>query len=926
MRLRVLVTSLLLVLLAAAAVRTAPRAAGDLLALTNATVVVGNGQTLPKATVVVRDGIIAAVGTKVAVPAGATVVDLGGAYLYPGLIDALTLQGLKRAPRPAPAAGAQPGSPTPAPPPPDHAGPDGGGFFAHVQAADQIETDAAAFAAWRDAGVLALHISPDRGIFEGQTAVVTFEGEAGAPKVVRRGAGMRIALRTLSAPRRLGSPVPGGLYPGALLSVWSHIKQTLLDTRHYAALPAADRGSIKYDEPARALEALRPVADGTMPLIIPANAEREVQRVIDLADQFSVRCIVAGGYEAARHAEALKAKKLPVVVSLNFPQPKVIALGQQAEFVQTAGAAAPEETYQEIRFRQHAPGAPAELARAGVRFALASDGLKSGREFLASLRLAVRKGLPREQAIRAAALSAAEILGVEQQLGSIEAGKIANLVVSDGDLFDERSRITAVYLAGRERTVGQKAAAAATPAPPAGQAGAATARPGAVAPPPPDIFFPPPVVAKELLIRNATVMTATHGTLKNTSILVRDGKIARVGENLKAGPQATVVDATGKWVTPGLIDTHNHFASDAHNDATIAVTSMTSIKDVINPTDIEIYRALAAGVTMVNTMHGSVNPIGGQNVLIKTRWGKDAKDLVVAGATPTLKFALGTNPKGRGTNPAPGVARRYPASRMGLEDVIRGALTEARDYKLQWEAYEKARAAGQAPLPPRRNLALEPLVEVLSGKRLALVHAYRADEMLMIMHMAEEFGFRIGRFEHGADAYKIAPEMAKHGAGVAAFDLLGTKVESWDAIPGAIPILVNAGVSVSIGTDGGAVAHMIHLAASALDEGLTEDQAIALVTINAAKQHGVDAFAGSIDEGKDADLVVFDKYPLSVYATPEQVYIDGQLYFSRERDRARQVALEADKKRLLSLDESPPPPRATSGQEPAGAGRKAGGK
>jgi imidazolonepropionase-like amidohydrolase len=200
--------------------------------------------------------------------------------------------------------------------------------------------------------------------------------------------------------------------------------------------------------------------------------------------------------------------------------------------------------------------------------------------------------------------------------------------------------------------------------------------------------------------------------------------------------------------------------------------------------------------------------------------------------------------------------------------------------------------------------------------------------MLMIMRLAEEFGFRISRFEHAAEAYKIAPELARHGAGVAAFDLLGTKVESWDAIPEAIPLLVHAGVSVSIGTDGPTVAHMIHLAASALDEGLTQDQALALVTIEAAKQHGVDKFVGSIDEGKDADLVIFDKNPLSVYATPEQVYIDGQLYFSRERDLLRQAALEADKKRLLALDQEPLPgvAKGVAGSVGGGSIRKAGGK
>jgi imidazolonepropionase-like amidohydrolase len=895
-RTRFFVLLLCLITLSTRGVGTAPQGgSAAVIALTNANVVVGNGQVLQRATVVVQGGIIRAVGAKAAIPAGATVVDLKGSYLYPAFIDALTVQGLKRAPARQDGQAGQAATGQ-APPPPDHAGPDGGGFFAHVQAADQLDPDATAWATWRDAGILTLHVSPDRGIFEGQTSVVTLEGEAATPKVVRRAVGMRIALRTLSAPRRAGSPVPGGLYPGALLSVWSHIKQTVLDAQYAvkaAGLPATDRASIKYAEPVRALDALRPVAEGTMPLIIPAQAEREVQRVIDLADQFHVRCIVAGGYEAARHADALKAARLPVLVSLNFPRKKVIALGQQAQFVENPAPAAPEETYQEMRARHHAPEAPGELARAGVRFAFASDGLKTGEEFLANLRLAVSHGLPRDAAIRAATLSAAEILGIEQQLGSIEAGKIANLIVADGDLFDVQTQVKAVYVGGHERTVASKTAASAAKTAPA-----PAATPQVVAA---DPYFPPPVVANELLIRNATVMTATHGTLQNTSILVHDGKIAAIGANLEAGPRARVVDATGKWVTPGFIDTHNHIGSDAHNDATIAVTSMTNIQDVINPTDIQLYRALSAGVTMVNTMHGSVNPIGGQNVLIKTAWGKAAKDLVVAGATPTLKVALGSNPKSRAVQPAPGVARRYPASRMGIEDVIRSALADARDYKLQWDLYEKA-AGHLSLLPPRRDLTLEPLAEVLTGKRLIIAHAYQADEMLTLMRLAEEFGFRIGRFEHGNEAYKIAPELARHGAGVAAFDLLGTKVESWDGIPQGISILVKAGVSVSIGTDGGEVAHMAHEAARTLDWGLTPDQALGLITINAAKQHGIDKFAGSIDVGKDANLVIFDKYPLSVYATPEQVYIDGQLYFSRERDRERQKAIEADKKRLTELD------------------------
>ncbi len=932
MRARIFVLLLCLISLPTRDVGTARQGgSASVVALTNATVVVGNGQVLPRATVVVHDGIIRAVGAKVAIPAGARVVNLGGAYLYPGLIDALTVQVFKDAPagHAAQAGSTSRGQPAAS----DQAGPDGGGFFAHVEAADQLDPDPAAWAAWRDAGILTLHVSPDRGIFEGQTAVVTLEGEAATPRVIRRAVGMRIALRTLSAPRRAGFPVPGGLYPGSLLSVWSHIEQTVLDAQHAlkaAAFPATDLASIGYAEPVRALEALRPVAEGTMPLIVPARAEREVQRVLDLADRFHVRCMIAGGYEAAQHAEALKAAKLPVIVSLNFPPRPASRLGKQAQFVTTAAAAAPEETYLEMRARVHAPEAAGELARAGVPFAFASDGLKTGDAFLANLRRAVANGLSKEAAIRAATLSAAEILGVAQQVGSIEPGKIANLIVADGDLLDEGTRLTAVYVGGHERTAATtESGAASVPTPVPGRRAAARAP---AAPPfvsrvmaaGTDPYFPPPVASEELLIRNATVMTATHGTLEHTSILVRHGKIAAIGANLEAGPQARIVDATGKWVTPGFIDTHNHIGSDAHNDATIAVTSMTKLEDVIDPTEIGVYRALSGGVTMVHTMHGSVNPIGGQGVLIKTAWGKPAKDLVVPGATPTLKMALGTNPKGRGTQPAEGVARRYPASRMGVMDVIRSALVAARDYKLQWDLYEKARDGHLGLLPPRRDLTLEPLVEVLTGTRMITVHAYQADEMLTLMRLADEFGFKVGRFEHAAEGYKIAPELARHGAGVAAFDLLGTKVESWDAIPQGIAVLVKAGVSVSIGTDGWEVAHMVHEAAQTLEYGLTPDQALALITINAAKQHGVDRTVGSIDEGKDANLVIFDKYPFSVYATPEQVYIDGQLYFSRARDRERAKAIAAEKERLSALDEVPAAPGVTTGspavrpQSPAG--------
>jgi imidazolonepropionase-like amidohydrolase len=375
-----------------------------------------------------------------------------------------------------------------------------------------------------------------------------------------------------------------------------------------------------------------------------------------------------------------------------------------------------------------------------------------------------------------------------------------------------------------------------------------------------------------------------------------------------------VVDGRGKWVTPGFIDTHAHHATDAHNDATVAVTSMGRIKDVIDPTDIDAYRVLAGGNTTSNLLHGSVNPIGGQSAVVKWRWGRPAKEMLFEGAPESIKFAMGSNPKFRGTDPAPGVERRYPASRMGVEDVIRTTFLEARAYRERWAQYEKLKAAGQAPpLPPRRDLRLEPLAEVLEGKRILHVHCYRADEMEMLMRMADELGFKVNNFHHAPESYKVASLIARHGGAVAGFNILATKVEAWDGIPQYSVILTRSGVPFSIGADSVSdAAHLNWEAGKLVEEGLTEDEALAAITINAARQLGIDKRVGSIEVGKDADLVVFPAPPLSVYARPEMVFIDGQLYWSRERDRQRQLAVESEKKRLQALDEAEAPPASPS--------------
>jgi imidazolonepropionase-like amidohydrolase len=409
-------------------------------------------------------------------------------------------------------------------------------------------------------------------------------------------------------------------------------------------------------------------------------------------------------------------------------------------------------------------------------------------------------------------------------------------------------------------------------------------------------------VPSVILIRNATILTASHGTIEKGDILIKDGKISAIGGMLKAPGDALVIDATGAFVTPGIIDCHSHIAVDGSvNEGSVSVSSMVNIADVLNSDDISIYRNLAGGVTTANILHGSANSIGGQTVVIKLRWGQPAAKLPFEGALPGIKFALGENPKRSNLRVLTG--ERYPVTRMGVEETIRSAFTEARDYKKAWDDYNRRVSAGETNLlPPRRDLKLDPLVEVLEGKRLVHAHCYREDEILMLLRVAKEFGFHVQTLQHVLEGYKVADEIAAAGTGASTFsDWWAYKVEAYDAIPYNAALMTRHGVLVSINSDDAAEAtHLNQEAAkSIVYGGLTRDEALKLVTLNPAIQLGIEKRVGSIDVGKDADLVIYNHDPLSAYAVVEKTLIDGRVYFDRENDIAGRATVEKEKKDLL---------------------------
>lgn len=829
-------------------------------AITNARIVPVSGPEIERGTIVVRNGLIHAVGANVSAPADAWVIDGAGLTVYPGLIDAFTTLG--QTGDDVQPAGQRSGNAAPRAWGPE----DRPGTFTWRSAAAEVDSADSRITHWRGAGFTTALTTLPRGLLTGEAAVINLVGGRGREHVVAPAVAQRVNLSSRN------NGYSG--FPASLMGIFAYLKQLHLDARHYdqvwAAYDRNPRGRVRpvYD---RTLEPLRK----TRPLLIPADDRIGIKRALKLGQEIGAPIIIYGAQQGYEAVDVLRAANTPVLVNLDWPRPP------------SNSGSDYEPTLATLRAWEHAPTTPAKLQEAGVRFAFYTGDNSDLQGFRQNVRRALAAGLSHEAALRALTLSPAEILGVADRLGSIEVGKIANLVVTDGDIFAANTRVVRVIVDGQPFELRQPRDVSSTRRLAVKQVERVPMSRN-IGP-----YRDDPVT----LIRNATILTAIGPAIEGGDILIRDGKIAAVGQNLNAPAGARIVDATGLYVIPGIIDAHSHRgATGPINEGTIAVSAMVGIKDVINPSDIALYRAIAGGVTTINVLHGSANPIGGRNAIIKLRWGLDAEEMLLEGAPEGIKFALGENPK-RTRTPA-----RYPNSRMGVQDVIRQAFIEAREYMRQWEEYERNRKRDKNAIPPRRDLKLETIAEILRGERHVHAHSYRADEILQLLRLAEEFGVKIQTLQHVLEGYRVADEIARHGAGASTFsDWWAYKVEANEAIPHNAAIMTERGVVVSINSD--SPEEMRHLNQEAAKSmkwgGLSELEALRLVTLNPAIQLGIQDRVGSIEVGKDADLVIYKGHPLSMTGVVQQTYIDGKLYFDIELDRQRQAEIEHEKEALI---------------------------
>jgi Imidazolonepropionase and related amidohydrolases len=935
----------------------------DCYAFTNATIVKDVQTTLQNATLVVRQGRITAVGTSVTIPADAVVIDCKGKYIYPSFIDMYSDYGI---PVPQRQAGGFNFN-APAQLTSNQKGAFGWNqaIRSDVEGVKLFNVDDSKAKSLRDIGFGTVLTHQKDGIARGTGVVVTLANEKENLVIVKEKASAHYSFSKGTSTQS---------YPSSLMGTIALLRQTYLDAQWYKSNPGGEGVNLS-------LKAWLDIQ--SLPQIFEANDKWNVLRADRIGDEFGVQYIIKGGGNEYQRIREMKETKAAFILPLNYPPPMEVNDPNEVRFV----------GLDDLKHWEMAPSNPAAFEKAGIPFCLTAADLQNVNDFMANLRKAIQYGLSESKALEALTKTPATLLGIYDQVGSLDPGKLANFVITSGPIFNEKTVVlhnwvqgikygvkeeqwfdvkgyytltantasgqktwtlelkdggNASFVAGSDTangkysydgkmvklsfTRGRGANAeettfsgvahnntwSGTGRDAAGNMFTWTANWQKAATPKTDSLRTPlPVVtgkvtypfiaygfeempkAENLLIKNATVWTnEKEGVLTGADVLIKNGKIAAVGKNL-SDPSARVIDATGKHVTPGIIDEHSHIAAASINEGAQSVTSEVRIGDVLNPEDINIYRQLSGGVTTSHILHGSANTIGGQTQLIKMRWGANDEELKFKGADPFIKFALGENVKrSRAQN-----NNRFPDTRMGVEQVLTDAFQRAKDYEKALKAAEENnKKKGATPVTVRRDLELDALVEIMNRKRFITCHSYVQSEITATMRVAEKFGFPVNTFTHILEGYKIADKMKAHGAAASTFsDWWNYKMEVVDAIPYNATIMQRVGLLVAINSDDAEMARRLNQesAKSIKYGGMSEEEALKMCTYNPAKMLHIDDRVGSLKAGKDADVVIWSDHPLSIYAKAEKTIVDGIVYFDRERDKELRKQIQAEKARLV---------------------------
>lgn len=932
---------------------------------TNATIVQNAETTLTQASLHIKDGRIIAVGPGIPVPRDAVIIDCTDKYILPSFIDIYSDYGIAIPSRKA------------------------GGFSytapaqltsnikgafgwneaikADVDAASLFKTNPENAKKFRDIGFGAALTHQKDGIARGTGALVTLADKKENLVIIKEKASAHYSFSKGSSTQS---------YPTSLMGAIALLRQTYLDAAWYKNNPSEKPLNIS-------LEAWNNIQH--LPQIFEAGDKWADIRADKIGDEFGMQYIIKGsGNEYQRIAE-IAATGANYILPVNYPPAIDMEDPDHALLV----------SLNDLKHWELAPGNAAAFEKANISFCFTPADLKDPGHFLAHVRKAIQYGLSEQKAFDALTRNPATLLGVYDQVGSIEKGKLANFLITSGPIFQEKTIVYQNWVQGEKYSVqdaewqnisgsylltlhssnsdisytlvvkdsrnatilkndtlplqfnfnGKMVRMSFKPdkknpsfvrlsgiinadntwkgngEDSEGNSVLWTARLIQVAASRPDtttnkfrrpqskITFPFgsygwEVVPKQetFLIKNATVWTSdAEDILMHTDVLIKDGKIAKIGKDITA-TGAKIIDATDKYLTAGIIDEHSHIATASINEGAQSVTSEVRIGDNLNPDDINIYRQLAGGVTTSHILHGSANTIGGQTQLIKLRWGADADGLKFKNADPFIKFALGENVK-RTTSPA---NNRFPDTRMGVEQVLTDAFQRAKDYEQALQKASVSAGRKKQKINPytqvRRDLELEALVEIMNKKRFITCHSYVQSEITYAMRVAERFGFRINTFTHVLEGYKIADKIKAHGANVSTFsDWFGYKMEVTDAIAYNAAIMQKMGLNVCINSDDAEMARRLNQEAAKTVKygGLSETEAWKMITINPAKALHISDRTGSIKAGKDADLVLWNTNPLSIYAKPEKTFVDGVLYFDVERDLQLRKVISSERNRII---------------------------